>query len=504
MKRLSYNLIVTSLLTLFSPDPTWGQYGGDFQSSLDALNVGAVFHDDPTYANITTPYNLRYHFSPISVAFPRSPQDVSNIVKVGVQFNKTIVPRGGGHSYISNGLGGADNVLIIDMSNFKNVTLHKDNTATIESGNRLGDIALGLFQQGGRALPHGSCPYVGIGGHASFGGFGFTSRMWGLTLDTIQSIDLVLANGTIATASQTQNSDLFWAMRGAGSSFAITTSINVKTFPAPPSGIIFTYTWILDPANATHFISSFQDFVRTNDTLPPPLGGEFVLMRGPSSGMLNVQLFGGWWGEPDKLDATLEPYMSRLPKPESAVVQRGNYIDSLEARAGNVTLNTTAPDVMDTFYVKSLMTPEDSPLSDKALNAFLGYLANEGAKSEVGWFVEVELYGGKNSKINEVPLDDTAFAHRKTLWTIQMYAYSMSRKPPFPDSGFGFVDGMLNSIVDNSPKEVYYGAYPNYIDDRLKDYEHLYFGSHYKRLQELKSKYDPRNTFKFPTSIKPL
>ncbi|PFH48545.1 Glucooligosaccharide oxidase [Amanita thiersii Skay4041] len=505
MKHLSYGLVVSLLLSLLSPAPAQGKYADDFQSSLQALNVGAIFHDDPTYANVTTPYNLRYHFSPVSVTFPRTAQDVSNIVKIGAHFNKTMVPRSGGHSYISNGLGGTDGVLILDMSNFKSITVHEDNTATIESGNRLGDIALGLFHQGERALPHGACPYVGIGGHASYGGFGFTSRMWGLTLDTILSINLVLANGTIATTSKAQNSDLFWAMRGAGSSFGITTSITVQTFPAPLSGIIFIYGWILTPANATYLISSFQNFVLTNDTLPQQLGGEFYVTPGLSPGTVSIYFFGGWWGEPDDLDAVLEPYMSRLPKPASASVQRGTYLDSLVARAGNMTLDTTTgPDVMDTFYVKSLMTPEDSPLSDEALEAYFSYLATEGASSEVGWFSEIELYGGKNSRINEIPLDETAFAHRKTLWTIQMYGYSKSRLPPFPESGFAFVDGMLNSILNNSPKNVYYGAYPNYVDDRLENYEHLYFGSHYQKLQGLKTKYDPRNRFRFPTGIRPL
>ncbi len=81
----------------------------------------------------------------------------------------------------------------------------------IESGNRLGDIALTLNRYG-LATTHGTCPYVGIGGHASFGGFGFgfVSRLWGMTLDVITSMNVVLANGTIVAASETQNPELFW------------------------------------------------------------------------------------------------------------------------------------------------------------------------------------------------------------------------------------------------------------------------------------------------------
>jgi FAD/FMN-containing dehydrogenase len=84
-----------------------------------------------------------------------------------------------------------------------------NNTAIIETGNRLGDIALAL-NAAGRAIPHGTYSYVGIGGLSGYGGFGFTSRAWGLTLDTIKSATVVLANGTIAMASSTVNTDLFW------------------------------------------------------------------------------------------------------------------------------------------------------------------------------------------------------------------------------------------------------------------------------------------------------
>jgi FAD/FMN-containing dehydrogenase len=115
------------------------------------------------------------------------------------------------------------------MSNFKQVSVDsKTFTATIGTGNRLGDVSLRLNDVG-RAFPHGSCPYVGIGGHSGrqlitikwtilfilffhegHGGFGFMSRKWGLLLDTIQSLEVVLANGTIANVSQNRYPDLFW------------------------------------------------------------------------------------------------------------------------------------------------------------------------------------------------------------------------------------------------------------------------------------------------------
>ena len=112
--------------------------------------------------------NLRYTFHPAAIVYPNNAQDVSTAMKIGVQYNHQVVARSGGHSYIANGLGGKDGLLVVDMSNFKTVYVDSStNVATIGPGNRLGDVALAL-NNNGRAMPHGTCPYVGIGGHSGW------------------------------------------------------------------------------------------------------------------------------------------------------------------------------------------------------------------------------------------------------------------------------------------------------------------------------------------------
>jgi len=182
---------------------------------------------------VLLPVNLRYTFKPSAVAFPSTPSDVSTILTLATKYNHQAVARSGGHSYIANGLGGKDGVVVVDLRNFNKISVDsKTNLASIGTGNRLGNVALSLNDKG-RAMPHGTCPYVGIGGHSGssiflhgsgynlliffwyvrpsgHGGYGFTSRKWGLTLDTIVALDVVLANGTIVTASGTNYPDLFW------------------------------------------------------------------------------------------------------------------------------------------------------------------------------------------------------------------------------------------------------------------------------------------------------
>lgn len=167
------------------------------------------------------------------MTFPTTPEQVSVIVEIAAKYNTHVSARSGGvslfhlvhltvdanelkqHSYIANGLGGQNGTVVIDLNKYL-TDIQVDaasSTATIASGSRLGDIALTLNDYG-QGIGHGTCPYVGIGGHSSFGGFGFASRLWGMVLDVIVSMDLVLANGTMTTASKTENTELFWVSIG--------------------------------------------------------------------------------------------------------------------------------------------------------------------------------------------------------------------------------------------------------------------------------------------------
>ena len=116
-------------------------------------------------------------------------------------------------------------------------------------------------------MAHGTCPYVGIGGHAGQGGFGLSSRMWGLLSDQVLSVEMVLADGRILTASRSHNVDLFWAAMGAGSSFGIMTSFTTVTQKAVDS-VAFTYHFdYYGPAEASKGLLAWQRFA--NDARHP-------------------------------------------------------------------------------------------------------------------------------------------------------------------------------------------------------------------------------------------
>ena len=250
-------------------------------------------------------------------------------------------------------------------------------------------------------------------------------------------------------------------MRGAGPSFGITTSITVKTFPEPSITTIYQYNWNMNSSAVAKAISSFQKFSQTN--IPKEYSAELALFKGKVAGQLQFSFTGGWYGPTDKLNGIIKPYLDTLPEPDSIGSKSGSYIDSLRLLGGLGHLSTQTPDSRNTFYAKSLMTPEASPISDTALAAFTDYLANAGFKTNLvspdqftfrlvsptrkNWFVQMELYGGKNSAINAVAQSATSFGRRNAMWTIQMYASSPTYQPPFPSYGFSFLDSKSRSPV---------------------------------------------------------
>ncbi|KAL1713794.1 hypothetical protein EV715DRAFT_277040 [Schizophyllum commune] len=452
------------------------------RAALEDAKVSAVFRDDSRYANASLAYNLRYNVSPVAIAYPSTPQQVSAVVQAGGAQGLAVTARSGGHSYIAAGLGGRDGALVVDMSSFNETSRQLALACSWE--------ALGLNEYG-LALPHGRCPTVGYAPHFpaifSGGGYGHTSRMWGMLLDHLVSATVVLANGSIVTASESENADLFWAIRGAGSSFGIVLEFVFATEPIPLSGTAFRYGWNLTAADAIHALASFQYFVKSD--IPPTFGAQLNFNKSTAVGYVNMEYFGEHWGDPTTLDGINERFLDRLPVPGSVDSFYGDWITVLNASAWG-DLNTSAtPPQHSTFYIKSLMVPEREGLSTTAVDAFIQYLTDErSVTSDVSWFVEIELYGGSGSAINTVASDKTAFPHRDKVFTMQLAALSPNDQPPYPDDGFFFLDGLVDAVIKSEPAGWPYG-------------QTLYFGDNYKRLFQLKRLYDPDNLFRFPQSV---
>lgn len=231
---------------------------------LEEHTVPFLGPPSPTWATSSAAYNHRVPVTPAFVIYAKTPKHVQDAVHCGLAAGLKVSARGGGHSYTSLGLGGENNHLVVDLTHMNSISVDANTyIATIGSGARLGNVARELFENGGRAISHGSCPAVGVSGHILHGGYGWASHSHGLALDWLAAADVVLADGRHVHCSQDENRELFWALRGAGSNFGIVTSYELATFPAPAISVPFKVSLAWDTeAEKIDGVTALVEFAR--------------------------------------------------------------------------------------------------------------------------------------------------------------------------------------------------------------------------------------------------
>jgi FAD/FMN-containing dehydrogenase len=225
-------------------------------STLESNWIPFSTPTSPNYDSLRLPYNLRLQPKPAIITIPKISQQISEAVRAAAKSELKVQARSGGHSYASFSVGGKDvRSMVIDLREFQDVELLKEYIdaetgdvlngiiAKVGGGVRLENMAQKIYEQGKRALPHGTGSAVGIGGHATLGGYGYVSRAWGLALDRIVALDVVLANGQILHASAKENEDIFWAARRAAHSICIVLNFFMRTEEAPKEVTFLEIGW---------------------------------------------------------------------------------------------------------------------------------------------------------------------------------------------------------------------------------------------------------------------
>ncbi|KAJ7738833.1 glucooligosaccharide oxidase [Mycena maculata] len=443
-----------------------------------------------TWPNDTTPFNLRYlgHYTPAAIVYPTLTSHVVAAVKCANESGIHVSALSGGHSYSASGYGSQNGTLVIMFRDMAQITYNSsDATATIQPGARLGDVALELNKHG-RAMAHGLCPYVGVGGHAGFGGWGLSSRSWGLLIDQVVAADLVLANGTERHVSDLQYPDLFWAIRGASSSFGIVTQYIFKTHQAPATVIRYAYGYQNPNLSEDAFAKLLTSYQTWGYTAPKEIG---IVANVWNGGKL-VELGGYYMGNLSDFTRISCSLLQATGSPNTMYVENRTWVAALIEVAGATTLSTIGkPDDPRTFFAKSLVTPTHSPLKNTSLAMFARYFAQASIPPTTSWFVQFELWGGRDSVIMSIPANGTAYPHRDHLWTIQFYAYSDAT---WSETDTNFVNGMVSAITYNMDGTTL-GAYANYIDPTLTGWQSKYYAGNYARLAAIQKEVDPRGVF---------
>ncbi|KAI1108448.1 Glucooligosaccharide oxidase [Nemania sp. NC0429] len=460
-------------------------------SCLQAAGTPYSLPDSKNWTTFNSPFNQRLKFNPVAIAVPETPGEAQKALLCGRKHGVKVSPKSGGHSYAALGFGGEDGHLVIQLDHMVGVSLDgKTNIATVAAGTRLGKLALELYNQGNRAISHGTCPGVGVSGHVLHGGYGMSSHTHGLALDWVVGISVLLANGDIVEASATQYPDLFWAMLGAGSNFGIALSYKFKTFEAPEEVTVFSVRLPLDPTNVISGLETLEDW--TQNTMPANLNMRLA------GGNLQAGLEGAFIGDSEGLVAALEPLLNKTGG-SIAVNKTMGWIKSLEYFAG-AKLNQSFPyNVHETFYAKSLML---TGLHGQSAIDFVSYWLGPATQVSRNWWFQLDLHGGKNAYIPSVHSNLTSYAHRDKLYIIQLYDRVFGNS--YPADGYSFLDNWVSNTT-SSLTEDEWGMYFNYVDARLDrdTAQEVYWRKNLPELQSLKKKYDPDELFYYPISIKP-
>lgn len=443
-------------------------------AALDRAVRGPVLRrGTAAYEAVRRPFDALYDsIRPLAVVQPLDARDVGAVVTWARTHGVRIAARSGGHSY-----GGYSTTpgVVVDLSRLARVHV-AGGRATVGPGARLGNVYAGLGVHG-LAIPAGTCPSVGIGGHVLGGGFGLASRAWGLASDNVVSVQIVTADGRVLVADETHHPDLFWACRGGGGgNFGIATRFVFRTHRVT-QGSFFVASWPW--AQADEVVHSFLGWA---PRAPDALGTVCRLAAGP--GGPTVQVFGQFLGSEARLKqvlATLGPPAAKLTTGTST------WLDLVERWAGCLGHNLpscSAPGhqafVGASDYVARVPTAAQ-------LAAFKAVVEARGASSGA---LLIDAYGGA---LNRISPTATAFVHRRTLASIQYFAAGDGA------SARAWVDASRRALRG----AVSGAAYVNYIDPHLSGWQQAYYGANLPRLRRVKRAYDPREAFHFAQSIRP-
>ena len=228
---------------------------------------------DAQYDEVRKVYNAMIDKHPTLIARCADVADVINSVNFAREHHLTVAIRGGGHN--GPGLGTVDDGLVIDLSPMRGVRVDPANsTVRVEGGCVWADVDHATHPFG-LAVPCGFISSTGVGGLTLGGGVGYLTRKYGLTLDNLLSVDMVLADGRFVTANADQNTDLFWAVRGGGGNFGVVTSFLFQGRPVHTvyGGPIF---WPLEKAD--ELLHVWQNFILNS---PDDVNGWFGFVTVP-------------------------------------------------------------------------------------------------------------------------------------------------------------------------------------------------------------------------------
>ena len=452
--------------------------------SLDQLKSsfrgGLIQPSDTAYESARKVYNGMINKRPRLIARCVDVADVIAAVRFGVDNGMLTAIRGGGHN--GAGLGICDDGLVIDLSRMKGIRVNpSDKTVRVEAGCVWGDVdhATHAF---GLATPSGFISTTGVAGLTLGGGIGYLTRRYGLTIDNLLAVDVVLADGSFVTASSRENSDLFWALRGGGGNFGVVTSFEFRLHPV--STVQFGPTfWPLEEAGTV--LRAYRDFIKK---APEDVSGYFAFLTVPPAPMFPAHLHlkkvcGIVWcatGTPEQTEAATKPMRS----------VGHALLDQVGTAAFPVVQS-----LFDGLYVSGLQwywrADNFTELSEEAIARHVEH----GSKLPT-MHSTMHLYP-VNGAPQRVGKSDTAYSFREAL-----FAEVIVGVDPDPANNEEITNWCRNYWEALHPFSAG-GAYVNFMMEEGQERVQATYRENYERLVAIKRKYDPNNFFRVNQNIQP-
>jgi FAD/FMN-containing dehydrogenase len=409
--------------------------------------------------------------------------DVVDAVNFAREHNLLLSIRGGAHNVAGNAVN--DGGLVIDLSQMNGV--HVDpatRTVRVQGGATLGDMdrETQLF---GLAVPVGVVSMTGVAGLTLHGGAGHLRRKYGLSIDSLLSVDIVTADGRLRRASTSENEDLFWAVRGAGSNFGVVTSFEFQAHPVGPMVMVGAIAYPLD--QVTTLMPKWRDYLATapddlssislcwsvapGEPFPRELHGAPVwIVVGVYSGSVED-------GEPvvQPLRELGEPLLDLSGPWPWLGLQSG--FDALFPK-GNL------------YYWKSRTLAE---LSDAAIDDIADFA---GRRPSPQTDIVVWHYGGAMGRVGET---DTAYGGRDAAFLVT--GETSWTDPALNDQAIAWGREFWSAMGKHSTGGLYLN-FPGFGEEK-DELVRAGYGVNYDRLVELKQKYDPQNLFRMNLNIAP-
>jgi len=439
-----------------------------FSNIGQSNNVTYYKSGDVQYEKLRQGFNKRIDKLPAIIALCKNTQGVAEAIKYAIENKLPVAVKSGGHCM--EGFSCNNGGMVINLSELNKTEWITNDIIKVEPGCTLSKLYDFILPKG-RIIPGGSCGGVGVGGLTLGGGYGLTARKYGLACDSLLEVTMVDGKGNIVNSANDKN--LLWACKGGGNgNFGIITAMKFKTNKAPATLQSFRFkTHKITTAKAKTIL---QKWFEVTPTLP--------------SGCFSAYVLNG---------KTLYILLTNIDK-HSADVQK--IVDALSAVSERTTKTKPQPlaPTLKVFYGR----PNPMYFKNASVGLYKSFADIENCIEKVidtvlatpGMIYQVNTLGGniKNAAFKAA----SAFPHRDHIFfsELQTYWETPKQMPHFLER----FESVQNIFTENG----IVAQYRNYPDINLKNWQHLYYGNNYERLQQIKATYDPDNLIQHEQSIK--